>query len=80
MSHDTITKIEQIQQHATDEVKQKVRSGKMSVWHGYMYMDEKPAALSWDTLQQYLDKMEIDSVMQAGDPGEGYGRLRRIKE
>lgn len=41
VSHDTIYKVEQIQKHASDEVKQKVKSGEMSIRQGYMITKPK---------------------------------------
>lgn len=36
VSHDTIYKVEQIQKHAPEEVKQKVKTGEMSICQGYI--------------------------------------------
>jgi hypothetical protein len=44
VSHDTIFKVEQIQKNATEDVKQKVKSGEMSIRQGYMSTRQKDEA------------------------------------
>jgi ssDNA-binding Zn-finger/Zn-ribbon topoisomerase 1 len=41
VSHDTIFKVEQIQKHAPEEVKQKVKSGEISIRQGYLSIKPK---------------------------------------
>jgi hypothetical protein len=57
VSHDTIYKVEQIQKKATDEVKEKVRSGEMSIAKGYLSTKEdatktdKPVELGTEEME-----------------------------
>lgn len=83
VSHDTIYRVDQIQQRATDEVKEKVKSGEMSIRQGYMSTkpkEEKPI------------ETKVCSMCRAEKPLTEYykpssklcglceGRLKRIKD